>query len=580
MRANLTLLPVGLLLAAMNQSFGQPVITEQPVNQTNVVGSTASFTLSATGTPEPVYQWQILSGNWTNLSDRTNATLVLSNVLTSDEADYRAVITDDAGTTNSAVAHLYVVEPPGNVFIISDQVTIAGANRTLPVRASGTWLSYQWRRDGVDVAGATSSNLVFSGVQPTNAGAYTALITNLAGAITSRVCQLSVAAGWVFTNAQGTQLPYRLFLPPKYDPATNYPLVLFWHGAGEVGTDNVGQMTDNGQFSFLSASNLAKFPCFYLAPQIPYSLSSCGQYYTFLDCATNLLSFLEAQFAIDPDRIYVTGLSMGGFLSWNMLARYPELLAAAVPMSGGLGCTSISDALLNARMPIWNFHAANDTTILVSYSDSVVAGLRSAGANVIYARYLVGGHGIWPTAYRTPGMVYWVMGQRRGVNGTNQPLLSITQPTAYSIFRTGTTNLALAGAAAAMGSSISVSWTNVANNSKGAALGGNAWTATGIPLVAEQTNLIIVTGSISSWGYSGSTTFNDTLAVTPSPASLTLTLQGTEALLNWTGGVPPLRVQRATDLSAGDWTDFLTNATPPVSLPLTNPTAFYRLVGK
>jgi len=239
--------------------------------------------------------------------------LVLSNVLTSDQADYRAVITDNAGTTNSAVAHLYVVEPPGNPAITADQVVIAGINRTLQFRATGTWLSYQWRQDGVDVAGATSSNLVFSSVQPTNAGAYTVLVTNLAGAITSRVCQLSVAAGWVFTNAQGTQLPYRLFLPPKYDPATNYPLVLFWHGAGEVGTDNVGQMKDNGQFSFLSASNLAKFPCFYLAPQIPYSLSSCGQYYTFLDCATNLLSFLETQFAIDPDRIYVTGLSMGGF---------------------------------------------------------------------------------------------------------------------------------------------------------------------------------------------------------------------------------------------------------------------------
>src|SRR6185436_3264809 len=133
-----------------------------------------------------VYQWQILSGNWTNLSDRTNATLVLSNVLTSDEADYRAVITDDAGTTNSAVAHLYVVEPPGNLALIADQVAIAGESRTLRVRASGTWLTYQWRLDGVDVPGATGSNLVFSSLQPTNAGAYTALVTNLAGAITSK----------------------------------------------------------------------------------------------------------------------------------------------------------------------------------------------------------------------------------------------------------------------------------------------------------------------------------------------------------------------------------------------------------
>jgi len=230
-------------------------------------------------------------------------------------------------------------------------------------------------------------------------------------------------------------------------------------------------------------------------------------------------------------------------------------------------------------MPIWNFHANNDTTIPVSYSDSVVAGLRSAGANVIYTRYLLGGHGIWYVAYRTPLMVDWVMGQRRGVNGTNQPLLSITQPTAYSTFRTGATNLALGGTAVALGSSTTISWTNVANNSKGAALGGNAWTAAGIPLIAEQTNLIIVTDSNSSSGYSGSVTFNDTVAVSSSPARLTLTLQGTEALLNWTGGVPPLHVQWATDLIVGDWTDFLNNATPPVPLPLTNRAAFYRLVG-
>src|SRR6266704_2620896 len=137
MRANLTLLPVGLLLAAMNQSFGQPVITEQPVNQTNIFGTTATFTLTATGMPEPLYQWQILSSDWTNLGDRTNATLVLSDLRTGAEADYRAVITDDTGTTNSAVAHLYVVVPPNSLIVSADQSVIAGANRNLTVQASG-----------------------------------------------------------------------------------------------------------------------------------------------------------------------------------------------------------------------------------------------------------------------------------------------------------------------------------------------------------------------------------------------------------------------------------------------------------
>ena len=83
---------------------------------------------------------------------------------------------------------------------------------------------------------------------------------------------------------------------------------------------------------------------------------------------------------------------------------------------------------------------------------------------------------------------------------------------------------------------------------------------TGIPLVANKTNLIIVTATTTSWApaYGGNTTFNDTLTVIQSPLRATLMLQGTNAVLNWTGGGPPYRVQRATDLAAGDWTDLLT----------------------
>jgi poly(3-hydroxybutyrate) depolymerase len=583
-RTHLALRTAGLMLTAVNASFGQPVITAQPLDQTNVLGTIASFTVGAIGTPEPAYQWQKLEGNWTNLADRTNATLVLTDVQTSDEADYRAVVTNPAGTTNSVVAHLYVVEPPDSVLVSNDQFVVAGADPRVAVYATGTSLAYQWWKDGVALPGATNSTLAFSNVQPTNAGAYTVRLTNLAGAVTSRVAQLSVATGWVFTNAQGTQLPYRLFLPPKYNPATNYPLVLFWHGAGEVGTDNVGQMKDNGQFAFLSASNMAKYPCFYLAPQIPYSLSYCGQYDTFLKCATNLLSDLEGQFAIDPDRVYVTGLSMGGFLSWIMVARHPELLAAAVPMSAGWACSSVQDAPpLSLRVPIWNFHATNDGTIAVSWSDNGVAGLRSAGANILYTRYQSGGHGIWPTAYRTPVLVDWLMAQRRGATPTNQPLLSITHPTGEPGYRTDATNLDLSGSAGALGQAVTlVSWTNLANYAKATALGSNAWTATSIPIVADQTNLIIATATTTSWSpsYRGNTTFNDTLAVMPSPIRLTVAWQGTEALLNWMGGGPPYRIQRATDLVVGDWTDFLINVTPPASVTMTGQVGFYRIVGQ
>ncbi len=590
MSTHLALLTAGLLLATIRVSFGQPVVTQPPQAQTNVVGSTASFTVGATGTPAPAYQWQKLDGNWTDLVNRTNATVILTNVQTSDEADYRAIVSNTSGITNSAAAHLYIVVPPenlflfGNLYLSSDIVAIAGANPSFTAFATGTSLSYQWRKDDVALPGATNSTLVFSNVQPSNAGSYTVVLTNLAGAITSQVGQLSVAAGWVFTNAQGTQLPYRLFLPPNYNPNTNYPLVLFWHGADESGTNNVSQMKDNGQFPFLSATNLAKFPCFYLAPQIPYSLRSCVQYDLFLECATNLLASLENQFAIDPDRVYVTGLSMGGYLSWIMIARHPQLLAAAVPMSAGWSCTSVQDAPpLSLRVPIWNFHGASDTTIPVSWSDNGVAGLRNAGANVLYTRYQSGFHGIWPTAYRTPGLVDWMMAQRRGGTPTNQPILSITYPTGGSVYRTDATNLDLAGTSGAMGQAVTlVSWTNLANNAQGIALGSNAWTAANIPLVSGQTNLIVITATTTSWSpnYLGNTTFNDTLTVMPSPVRLTLTLQGAEALINWTGGVPPYHVQRSTHLAADDWTDFLTNATPPVSVSITAQAGFYRVVSQ
>ena len=124
----------------------------------------------------------------------------------------------------------------------------AGASAVFTVSLSGTSpFRYQWSYDKVDLPYGTNASLVFSPARQTNAGSYAVVVTNLAGAVTSQIAQLSVAEGRFFTNAQGARLPYRLFFPPKYDPGTNYPLVLFWHGRGAEGTDNYNQLTDNGQ---------------------------------------------------------------------------------------------------------------------------------------------------------------------------------------------------------------------------------------------------------------------------------------------------------------------------------------------
>ena len=115
-----------------------------------------------------------------------------------------------------------------------------------------------------------------------------------------------------------------------------------------------------------------------------------------------------------------------------------------------------------------------------------------------------------------------------------------------------------------------------------AATGSNLWSVTGLPLQVNKSNVVTVVAATTSWvpAYRGSTTFNDALTVLCYPIQATLASSGTNALLNWSGGEPPYRVQCATDLAAGDWMDFLNDATPPVSLPLTGQAGFYRLVGQ
>jgi hypothetical protein len=111
MKTKTNLLTVGILLAVLLNGFGQPVITTQPQDQTNYVGTTATLTVVATRTGSVFYQWQKFSTGFADLAGHTNAVLSLTNVQTNDAADYRVVVTDATGTTNSAAAHLSVAMP-------------------------------------------------------------------------------------------------------------------------------------------------------------------------------------------------------------------------------------------------------------------------------------------------------------------------------------------------------------------------------------------------------------------------------------------------------------------------------------
>lgn len=314
------------------------------------------------------------------------------------------------------------------------------------------------------------------------------------------------------TTAANGSMPYRYFVPPDYDAERSYPLILFLHGAGERGNDNEQQLANhaNGAMYLLDDANLAEQPVFMIAPQCPSSGWWGGVTVLY---AISAIDQIAAQYHIDPNRIYVTGLSMGGMGTWSAVTQRPNLFAAAVPMSGS-GNTSLAPAV--AHVPFWFFHAANDGTVSVSGSDDLVGALRDAGARTIYTRYDSGGHGIWPHAYRTPMLFHWLVSQRRGLrNESVPPTVHITDPVStFSLF-TSASSVSLGGTTDNGADEIeSIVW-DIRDGSTGTAGGTTAWSTAAIALVPGAHLIRVIAtgpGYYDPWG--GHTTFNDTIRVT------------------------------------------------------------------
>jgi poly(3-hydroxybutyrate) depolymerase len=326
----------------------------------------------------------------------------------------------------------------------------------------------------------------------------------------------ATAADFVFrtyTDSQGST-PYRLFVPRNYNPAARYPLVLFLHGAGEQGSNNTAQLNNNanGALVFVqgpggSADTTYEttYPCFMIAPQTSNGWTTAMR-------RTHLRAIVDAlllEFSIDPDRLYLTGLSMGGHGSWDQLAQNPTRYAAAAPICGwGSGNENAFK-----QTPLWVFHSENDGTVLVSGSDNVVANLRRNGGDPIYTRYATGGHGSWVDAYKNPHLVPWVMAQRRGTAPALPPALRIA---GSSVGNT----LALRGWSSANALVSSIGWirTDLSSGtgsaaSPGVVTGGGSWTVDSLPLrTGRNVFRIQATGTSFSGANGGVTTLSDTLA--------------------------------------------------------------------
>lgn len=219
-------------------------------------------------------------------------------------------------------------------------------------------------------------------------------------------------------------LPYRLYVPPSYDRTKAYPLVVFLHGSGSNGTDNIRQLVES--VAVLTGPAQQVEPAFVLAPHCPsgtkwmvrktprppyrnYDQSRVAE-----GDAARLtrvaLSQVRSQYNIDPDRIYITGPSAGGTGTWDAITRHPELFAAAVPITGA---NDPSRAPAIAHLAIWAFHGADDATSPVDNTREMVRALQGLGSPVKYSELEGVGHRSWDQAYVTPGLFEWLFAQRR-----------------------------------------------------------------------------------------------------------------------------------------------------------------------
>ncbi|MCK6456688.1 MAG: prolyl oligopeptidase family serine peptidase [Phycisphaerae bacterium] len=204
-------------------------------------------------------------------------------------------------------------------------------------------------------------------------------------------------------TSDGQVRRYALFLPRNYDAKKKWPVILFLHGSAESGTDGI-RHTQVGLGPFLWRHRKT-CPMIGIFPQ--------GRTWFRGAEARAVFEILDAtmqEYSADPDRVYLTGLSMGGFGTWELAMIRPDLFAAIVPICGGAQL----DALHNlVKMPIWCFHGALDDRVPVQLSGDLIAKLKKLGAKPKFTVFPKTGHVCWDEAYETKDLFRWLLKQRR-----------------------------------------------------------------------------------------------------------------------------------------------------------------------
>jgi predicted peptidase len=227
----------------------------------------------------------------------------------------------------------------------------------------------------------------------------------------------------------GTPRAYRVYVPAGAKPGAKLPIVLYLHGRGESGTDNQRQIGNS--LGLAIRQNPARFPFIVVFPQIQRGELWVGPP---AEMALAALDATAKEFGADPKRVYLTGISLGGYGAWYLAAAHPERFAAVAPVCGGLVPPFPLDrvraalparivAILEApdpyaayakaigKLPVWTFHGDADRTVPVEGTRRIVAALEANGSPVRYSEYPGVDHHAWERAYVEPDFVEWLLKQ-------------------------------------------------------------------------------------------------------------------------------------------------------------------------
>lgn len=224
-------------------------------------------------------------------------------------------------------------------------------------------------------------------------------------------------------TSNGYTMPYRLYIPKNYDCGEMYPVVIFLHGAGERGTDNEKQLKLGIQDMFNDTESPI-YDSIVIAPQCPedrqwvytpwangnYSAETIGESRE-LEMVLEILDRITETYNVNLDRVYVTGPSMGGFGTWDLLMRHGARFAAGIPVCGG-GDPNYAKKL--KRIPIMTFHGSDDTAVPVTGTRIMYASIiKEGGENISYTEFDGCGHNVWDKVYSDPAIIHWLFAQSR-----------------------------------------------------------------------------------------------------------------------------------------------------------------------